>query len=198
MSLEQSLAFLVFSLVAAITPGPSNVMLTATGGQVGMLRGLPCLFGVSVGMGTLIFTVAAGLGQIVLQNPYLLLAMKWCGAAFLLWLSWKIASAPAGAGNSGQRAVGFVAAAAFQWINPKSWLVSASAAGTYLQALEDSVALQAAMFATLFVMAQIPSGVVWLGFGASMQRLLRSERAARTFNIAMGLSLAASVLFILT
>lgn len=197
MSLEQSLAFLVFSLVAAITPGPSNVMLTATGGQVGMWRGMPCLLGVSAGMGTLIFAVAAGLGQIVLQNEMLLLAMKWCGAAFLLWLSWKIASAPLASGSSDDKAVGFTAAAAFQWINPKSWLVSASAAGTYLQAREDGVLLQAFLFAALFIVAQFPSGVIWLGFGASMQRLLRGERAARIFNIAMGLSLAASVLFIL-
>lgn len=197
MSLEQALAFLVFSLVAAITPGPSNVMLTATGGQVGMWRGLPCLFGVSVGMGSLIFSVAAGLGQLVLQSDWLLLAMKWCGAAFLLWLSWKIASAPAGGGGGDAKAVGFPAAAAFQWINPKSWLVSASAAGTYLQAGDEGVILQAALFAGLFIVAQLPSGLVWLGFGATMQRLLRGERAARIFNIAMGLSLAASVLFIL-
>ena len=113
MSLEQALAFLVFSLVAAITPGPSNVMLTATGGQVGMLRGLPCLFGVSVGMGTLIFTVAAGLGHLVLQNPLVLQAMQWGGAAFLLWLSWKIASARGGPGGSEDEAVGFGAAALF-------------------------------------------------------------------------------------
>ena len=197
MSLEQAIAFLVFSLVAAITPGPSNVMLTATGGQVGMLRGLPCLFGVSAGMGTLIFTVAAGLGQLVLQNPLLLQAMQWCGAAFLLWLAWKIASAGSGGATDDRQAVGFGAAALFQWVNPKSWLVSASAAGTYLQATDDGMLAQAAIFAALFVAAQIPSGIVWLGFGASMQRLLKSERAARLFNLAMGASLAASVLLIL-
>ena len=47
------------------------------------------------------------------------------------------------------------------------------------------------------VAAALPSGLAWLLFGASMQRLLRSPRAARLFNIAMGISLAASVAFIL-
>jgi hypothetical protein len=42
---EQSVAFLLFAVVAAVTPGPSNIMLTAAGAQAGILRGLPCLLG---------------------------------------------------------------------------------------------------------------------------------------------------------
>jgi threonine/homoserine/homoserine lactone efflux protein len=194
---EQSIGFFVFALVAAITPGPSNVMLTATGAAGGVLRGLPCLVGVGAGMGLLIFTVAIGLGQVVLQSPLLLQALNWCGAAFLLWLAWKIASSGRAGETAARKPVGFVEAALFQWINPKSWLVSASAAGTYLHAGTDSALPQALAFAGLFVSAAMPSGLVWLAFGAAMHRLLRSERAARIFNIVMGLSLAASVALIL-
>lgn len=197
MSLEQSFAFFVFALVAAITPGPSNVLLTAAGGQLGVLRGLPCLFGVSAGMGTLIFCVAAGLGQLVVQSEAVLKLMNWGGAAFLLWLSWRIATANVGGQQAETRTVGFGSAALFQWINPKSWLVSTSAAGAYFPAAPDNVALLALLFAALFILAQVPSGLVWLGFGAGMQRLLRTPRAARIFNIAMGASLAASLLLIL-
>lgn len=197
MTVEQSIAFLVFSLVAAITPGPSNVMLTATGAAVGVLRGLPCLLGVGTGMGLLIFTVAIGLGQVVLQSQWLLLALNWCGAAFLLWLAWKIASSGRAGEGAVPKPVGFLEAALFQWINPKSWLVSASAAGTYLHAGTDSALPQALAFTGLFLAAAAPSGLAWLAFGAAMHRLLRSERAARIFNLAMGASLAASVVLIL-
>ena len=62
MSLDQIIAFAIFAAVAAGTPGPSNVMLTAVGASVGWLRGLPCLFGVAAGMGALIFVSAFGLG----------------------------------------------------------------------------------------------------------------------------------------
>ena len=34
--------------------------------------------------------------------------------------------------------------------------------------------------------------LVWLGFGAAMQRVLGTDRALRAFNIAMGLLLAAT------
>jgi threonine/homoserine/homoserine lactone efflux protein len=53
------------------------------------------------------------------------------------------------------------------------------------------------VFAGLFFSVALPSGFVWLVLGASMQGLLRNERSARIFNIAMALALAASVLMIL-
>jgi len=74
-------------VVAAITPGPSNIMLTAAGANAGVLRGLPCLFGVTTGMGLMMFLVPLGLGSLVLEHPLVLKTLKWGGAAFLLWLS---------------------------------------------------------------------------------------------------------------
>jgi threonine/homoserine/homoserine lactone efflux protein len=195
---EQSIAFLIFSFVAAVTPGPSNLMLTSTGAIAGVIRGLSCLAGVAAGMGILIFCVAMGLGQIVLSHALVLKLLNWLGAAFLLWLSWKIATAKHGGKSSAKEPVGFWQAAAFQWINPKSWLVSSAAASTYLQADGDTALLQSIWFAGLFVAAALPSGFAWLVFGASMQRILRSPRAARIFNIVMGTSLAASVVLILS
>ena len=196
MTQQQSLAFFLFSLVAAVTPGPSNVMLTATGAIAGITGGLPCLVGVGAGMGLLIFGVALGFGEIVTGHAAVLKALNWIGAAFLLWLAWRIATASGSSEAAEKEPVGFTRAALFQWVNPKSWLVSASAAGTYLQAEGGSLA-QALAFAALFVAAALPSGFLWLAFGASMQRFLGSPRASRIFNIVMGASLAASVVMIL-
>jgi threonine/homoserine/homoserine lactone efflux protein len=196
MTLDQTLPFLIFSLVAAITPGPSNVMITATGSAAGIVRGLPCVLGSAAGMASLMFTAALGLGQLVLGHPEILRVMNWCGAAFLLWLAWKIANAGR-AGEAGTaQPVGFFGAAFFQWVNPKGWLVSVGAAGTYLQPDAGSQLLQAIVFAGLFFSTALPSGFVWLVLGASMQGLLRDERSARIFNTVMALALAASVLMI--
>ena len=197
MSPEQALAFLVFAFVAAVTPGPSNVLLTATGANAGLLRGLPCLFGVALGMGLMMAIVAFGLGGLVLGSPQVLQGLNWVGAAFLLWLSWKIATAKGGASTAEQKPVGFFGAAGFQWVNPKSWLVSASAAGTYLQAEAGSALLQSLSFGLLFVDAALPSCLIWLAFGVVVQRFLRSERAFRSFNLVMGALLAGSVVMIL-
>ena len=193
MTFEQTLAFILFSVVAAITPGPSNIMLTATGAAVGIGRGIPCLLGVSAGMGLLMFSVAIGLGNLILSSPAILRAMNWGGSAFLLWLSWKIATSPPSDANSKQEPVGFVEATLFQLVNPKSWLVSTAAIGAYLQAAEGHVFIYSVILAGLFVIAALPSGLVWLVFGATMQTALSNARTARIFNIIMGLLLAGSL-----
>src|SRR5262249_49821491 len=76
MSVEQIVAFLVFALVAAITPGPSNIMLTAAGARVGVLRGFPCLLGATTGMGLMLFVVPLGLGSVALDHPLVLKGLK--------------------------------------------------------------------------------------------------------------------------
>ena len=58
MRAEQAIAFLVFAFAASLTPGPNNVMLTATGANVGLLRGLPHLFGIAAGFAFMMFVVA--------------------------------------------------------------------------------------------------------------------------------------------
>jgi threonine/homoserine/homoserine lactone efflux protein len=194
MTAEQAIAFFLFAIVAAITPGPSNLILTSTGATVGVLRGLPCLFGVAIGMGLMMFLVAFGLGSLVLESPLILQGLKWCGIGFLLWLSWKIATAGRSEATTSKDHVGFWRAAAFQWINPKSWLVCASAVGTYLQAEAGSAFQQSIFFGMLFVLAALPSCFVWLAFGAGLQRFLRTQRALRMFNVAMGILLAGSVI----
>jgi threonine/homoserine/homoserine lactone efflux protein len=196
MTLEQAVAFFLFSVAAAGTPGPSNTLLTATGATVGVLRGLPCLLGVAFGMGLMMFLVAFGLGSVILHHPAVLEGIKWCGAAVLCWLAWKIATAGRSGAATAGPPVGFVGAAAFQWVNPKSWLVCASAAATFLQDGASSALAQSAAFGLTFVLASLPSCLPWLAFGAVLQRVLRSERARRLFNVAMGALLAASVLLI--
>jgi threonine/homoserine/homoserine lactone efflux protein len=194
MTAEQALAFCLFAIVAAITPGPSNLILTSTGAHVGVLRGLPCLCGVAIGMGLMMGLVAFGLGSLVLERPMIVQGLKWCGMGFLLWLAWKIATAGRSDATTDKAFVGFWGAATFQWVNPKSWLVSASAVGTYLHADAGSAVVQAFSFGLLFVLAALPSCGVWLAFGATIQRLLATERAVRLFNVAMGAMLAGSVL----
>jgi len=196
MTTEQAVAFLIFAVVAAVTPGPSNVMVTAAGANAGILRGLPCLFGVTTGMALMMFLVPLGLGSLVLAHPLALRALNWGGAAFLLWLAWKIATSASLDSTVGGDPVGYVGAAVFQWVNPKAWLVTASAAGTFLHADSGSPVTQAASLGGLFALAALPSGFVWLAFGASVHHVLGTRRRLRAFNITMGVLLALSIVLI--
>jgi threonine/homoserine/homoserine lactone efflux protein len=202
MTAERVLAIVAFSIAAAGTPGPSNALLVATGATVGVVRGLPALLGVAASMGMLMFVVAVGLGSVIVGHAALYSAARWIGAAVLCWFAWKIATSRAAGVGGGARPVGFLGAAGFQWINPKSWVISASAAATFLNLnLNDAggtIYGQASILAIVFALAVLPSCLPWLAFGAVLQRLLRSERAVRAFNIGLGVLLAASVVMLVT
>jgi threonine/homoserine/homoserine lactone efflux protein len=81
-------------------------------------------------------------------------------------------------------------------VNPKSWLVTASAAGTFLHADAGRPLGQAAALGGLFVIAALPACFVWLAFGAGVHRVLKSPGRLRTFNVTMGVLLALSIVLI--
>jgi threonine/homoserine/homoserine lactone efflux protein len=189
----QVIAFVTFSAVVAGTPGPSNALLTAVGARVGVRHGLPSLLGQVTGMGAMLFAITLGLGNVLLAHPLALEILKWGGAAMLCWMAWKIATA-AHAEGAANAPAGFLGMAAFQWMNPKGWLISVAAIATFLDRRAGDALAQAAIFASLFMLAALPSCLPWLAFGAAFQRFLRSPRAWRIFTVAMAALLAASTI----
>jgi threonine/homoserine/homoserine lactone efflux protein len=118
--------------------------------------------------------------------------------AFLCWIAWSIASAPVGApettANGAQpasRPLGFLGGAAFQWVNPKAWMICVGAVGTYVPA-DAGIGLLAAMAATC-ALVTYASGGLWVVFGRALREALRTPGRRRAFNLAMAGLLVASV-----
>jgi threonine/homoserine/homoserine lactone efflux protein len=126
----QVIAFVTFSAILAGTPGPSNVLLTAVGARAGICKGLASLLGQVAGMGAMLFTITLGLGNVLPAHPVALQILKWGGAAMLCWMAWRIATAGPAGGTTGAPA-GFLPMAAFQWVNPKGWLIGVAAVATW-------------------------------------------------------------------
>ena len=189
------IAFVTFCAVVAGTPGPSNALLTAAGARAGVRRGLPSLLGQVTGMGAMLFAVTLGLGNVLLAHPLVLQALKWGGAAMLCWMAWRIATA-GDAGPAADAPAGFLGMAAFQWVNPKGWLIGVAAVATFLDRRSGGALAQAAVFAILFTLVALPSCAPWLAFGAALQRFLRAPRIARMLNAVMAALLAASTILL--
>jgi threonine/homoserine/homoserine lactone efflux protein len=187
------IAFVTFSAVVAGTPGPSNTLLTTVGATAGIRRGLAALLGQVIGMGAMLFAITLGLGSLLLAHPLALQVLKWAGAAMLCWMAWRIATAEPG-GHATSTRTGFLGMAAFQWVNPKGWLVGTAAVATFLDRRAGGAAGQAVVFAALFTLTALPSCFPWLAFGAVLKRYTRTARARRVLNIAMAALLAASVI----
>ncbi len=191
----QVIAFVTFSAIVAGTPGPSNMLLTAVGARAGIRKGLPSLLGQVAGMGAMLFAITLGLGNLLLAHPLALQALKYGGAAMLCWMAWRIAAAGPDDGTANAPA-GFLRMAAFQWVNPKGWLIGVAAVTTFLDQRAGGALGQAVIFAILFTLVALPSCFPWLAFGAALQRFLRTSRARRILNGAMAALLAASTIFV--
>ena len=193
---EKLLAYHIFALSAAATPGPSNVLVMSVGGQRGVVGALPCLCGVVVGMAVLIYSTSAGLGAALVSAPLMIETVKWVGAGFLLRMAWKVAKSTGGAGESKESEVGFVHAFVFQWVNPKSWIVGVSTAAALADFVAQMPILGPVLLGLTFAAAAAPSCLLWLLCGATLKRWLTNERRAKAFARTMGTLLALSVVLI--
>ncbi|WP_254054877.1 LysE family translocator [Pseudophaeobacter sp. EL27] len=182
--------------MASVTPGPSNVLLTTVGAQVGVLRGLPTLVGTALGTGMVLFITCFCLGATVLENDTVLSVMRIVGVGAILWLAWIIATAPVAHKATPQEiapTIGLIPAVLLQWINPKAWIVSVSIVAAFMAA-DGSAFEQASKLSLVFVIAAVIGCFPWLVSGAALRHLLQNPTTARLFNLALGLGLAASMI----
>jgi threonine/homoserine/homoserine lactone efflux protein len=185
------LPFAAYSFVMSITPGPNNVMLTASGATFGFRRTIPHLLGISVGFGVELLLVCAGLGALFTRWPEIQAVLRWVGAIYLLYLGVRILdSGPANAGANA-RPVTFMEAAVFQFLNPKAWVMTITAATLFLPH-ELGVLAAGAYMLLIMVIMQMPSTAVWALFGSSLRRFLERPASRMGFNAAMAVALAAT------
>jgi threonine/homoserine/homoserine lactone efflux protein len=112
----------------------------------------------------------------------------------LLYLAWRIASAPVGDSETRRTAkpLTFLQAAAFQWINGKGWVVALSAVTTYT-VVNATLTWQVMALAGLALLVTVASVTTWTLFGALLRQYLHTDRRRRLFNYTMAALLTASI-----
>lgn len=191
--MEMLFSLMSFALATACTPGPNNIMLTASGVNYGFARSIPHMAGVVAGFIILLAACAGGLGLLFTSFPAVHTALKVAGGVYLLWLAWKVANAGRlqRTDSESGRPFTFLQAAAFQWVNPKGVLTALSAVALFVRppsALTDTILMLA-----VFAVATVIAVTVWTAFGTVVSQALREQHHAQIFNIVMALLLVASI-----
>ena len=181
-----------FALVSSVTPGPNVLMVASSAARVGLRATLPHMLGITVGFGAMLLLVGLGLAAPLLASPALHAVLQWVAAAWLLWLAWKIATAPPPSVDAPRPLMGFRAAALFQWVNPKAWMICAAATPAFTQP-GSALLPQVLLIVAVFISISMPCVLLWAAIGTGTGRSLTNPARLRTFNIAMGLLLAASL-----
>jgi threonine/homoserine/homoserine lactone efflux protein len=199
MPFEQLVALASLAFVGAFTPGPNNMIATVTGANYGFRAAMPHIFGVPFGFASMLIAVGAGVSTLMLTYPLLAALLKWVGIAYLLFIAWQLAR-PRGTredlNRPGIKPLSFWQSAAFQYANPKAWMIAAATAGSFM-ATNGTIA-RMVIVVVVFSLAAIGSLVTWAWLGAALRHWLSIGSRMRIFNLSMGVLLAATALWLAT
>lgn len=187
---------ILFAAAMCLTPGPNVVMVTASAANFGFRRAIPHILGITLGFGLMVLAVGLGLAGAFHAEPRLHTLLKYAGAAYLLYLAWRVGTAAAGEDTGRARPISFIEAVLFQWVNPKGWMTAIGALAAYTT-VGGNVVLETAVIAGVLTVACCASVVVWAGFGSGIAGLLGAPGARRAFNWSMAGLLVLSLLPVL-
>jgi threonine/homoserine/homoserine lactone efflux protein len=179
--MEALLPLAIFAFVSSITPGPNNIMLTSSGLMFGFTRSIPHMLGITFGFGVMLALCAVGIGGLVMALPALHVVLKLAGSTYLLYLAWQLRSMAFREDEKGNASpMSFIGAAAFQFVNPKAWVMAVTGASAFLPMMQPAwFAIFA--FCLVFCAINLPCVGVWAGTGAALRRYLTQPKWQRLF-----------------
>ncbi len=162
MPLELWLAYLAFSFLFAITPGPAVLLTASQAIARGFGAGLAVVLGTQLGNLVYFVLSAAGVGAALAASETAFLVLKYAGAAYLIWLGvgtiWKAGDALVPADSSAKVPLWrhpFTQGLTNQLANPKSILFWAALFPQFVDYRAGNVVLQFAILAGTAVMVDI-------------------------------------------
>jgi threonine/homoserine/homoserine lactone efflux protein len=141
MSAQELTALLLLSAATSFTPGPNTTLSTALAANLGLRSALRFVLAVPVGWGMLLGLCMAGVGNLVLTWPMLRFVILAGGAAYLVWLAWRLSGTRELLQADTQRLqIGFWQGVGLQFLNIKAWMLALSLVAGWSAGKEDAMA----------------------------------------------------------
>jgi threonine/homoserine/homoserine lactone efflux protein len=197
-SIGYFVSLLVYLFTVCITPGPNNIMLTASGMNFGRRRTMPHLAGIMFGCFIMLLAVAFGLGSLFGQYPVLHWLLKIVGSLYLLWLAYKIYQSSGPDINSDQKQpISFWQAFWFQFVNPKAWVMTITSISAF-SVPGELLAMSIALVIVLHMVVGLPCSFLWAVMGERVSALVEKPEHLAWFNRTLALATLGCVVVILT
>lgn len=176
-------AMFVFAFTMAISPGAGNIVALSNAANYGYKNTIIFISGNIVGFIILFLGLNLGLSGINLNNSMTLQVLGYCGAAFLIYIGYKIATSNPNISIEQQSQRGFLQGAILQWLNPKAWIVSLASVSAF--GLTGQT-MQILIFAGIYMIIGSISLSAWAFVGSKMMHILKNPTHLKRFNITMG------------
>lgn len=187
------LAMTVFAFVGSTTPGPVNLLATSTALNHGKRAAAKFVTGASVAYAMVVFLTGGMMQTVATLIPKLTTVMQMCGSVFILYLAYKIFTAPVTSleASNNDRS-GFWTGLLTQILNPKAWLVAMSGVSLYVIGQENEY-LSLLLFTTVSLVLCLIGVGIWAVIGRVLAKHLDDPVRYVLFNKIMAGLLAASV-----
>lgn len=191
----------VFAMIAlgmALTPGPNMIYLVSRSISQGPRAGLISLCGIAAGFVIYMLCAALGITAIVMAVPFAYDALRFAGAAYLLWLAWgavrpggRSAFAVRDLPRDGPRRL-FLMGLFTNLLNPKIAVMYLSLLPQFVDPAHGSVLGQTLALGTVQIAISLAvNGCLVVGAGAVARFLVRRPGWAAVQRWIMGSVLAA-------
>lgn len=189
--LHLTTALILFLFPLAFSPGPGNLFFAANGARFGLRATLPAHAGYH--LATWIVTAAIGLGLVATLNdaPQILMAVKYAGALYVLWIAWRILRAQTVCTTIAARPAGFSDGVILLALNPKAYVIIALMFTQFPPREELGTLTTVLLVTTVFTLNNLVSFLLWTILGDRIAAMLQSPASARTLNTLVAASLAA-------
>jgi len=174
----------LFMFATSCSPGPNNIVASYSGFNFGVLKTIPHMLGVIFGFTTLVSVTNFGLINIFQKFPIIQEILKYAGSIFLIYLAYKISFSKNSSENSSKNPVRFIETFFFQFINPKSVIVSVIMVSTYVHDGENFLIYSFWVIGVAFLFAVI-SITFWTLLGKFLRRYASNEKFIKQFNYVM-------------
>ena len=185
---------LLFGLLATISPGPNNLLLTMQGASMGFKSAVPFIIGIRIGIIALFVAMATGIAGLLIVEPNSLKVMKLIGAAYMCWLAYSLLQNTHKTAETGHVSLSFRRGVFAQFINPKSLLMVMTCVSAFSlpTPLYWASVIQACV---IFSLVGLSANIAWTLMGVWINRKLASETAKYRFNqILAGLTILTAIL----
>ena len=198
--IEYFIPLLILCIVQSGTPGPNNIMLTASGKNFGYIKTIPHMLGVVLGFLSLIIVFGLGLTVIFSKYPIIQFVLRIVGSIYLLYLSYRIYSSVNTEDLSKSKPITFMESSLFQYVNPKGVMMAITTISIYTDHINFKYinSFNEGMIYILiaFTISNIIAVITWTSVGVFIGQFIKSARGIKIFNALMAFLLVLTIIWI--
>ena len=179
--------FLIYCFITAYTPGANNLLSMSNAIRLGFLQSVRFNLGILAGFTVVMSVCTAFSATLYSYLPKVKIVMQILGAAYMLYLAWKVWKSSSELNADGGKEASFFSGMVLQFANPKIYIYAITAMSLYILPVYHSLSALIG-FTVILSLIGASGSFVWALFGSAFCKFF--SKHTKTVNMIMALLIA--------